>query len=346
METLTRLKAIELYEELVDALANLAGAIRQHCNGVVVYELPTVDAESVVPTHIPVTRTGSYDTVDTRALDLACDAITHLYRVAGQKSTTTYRLPGVLSLSIDMSDSVLAVNALKDRLQKHLMEAYPDTVNRSRACKRLFPGVHMNHLYRHLHLIPPNISRLNITWQCQTPADVWISTEEAVEMTEAALEEETRKTSSGTLDKERFTALQIALRYFSQLPASVELSEADLDGMRPDQIPFQLVRRNYVRPHPRAQLFDPAEKISAVHTHPANLPLIRIPSGTALSVRDLKDYKAGQSRKRADTKRGFEEISQILHIYGGYPTMDNYRRRLKLLESAQQRKNKHKQTAA
>ncbi len=340
MESLNRITALQLHEELTDALDTLVATIRRHCTGVVVYELPTVDAEGVVPTHIEVTKWGSPDTVDGQALDMACDALTRLSMSAGQKSTTTYRLPGVLCVSEDLSERVAALNALKDQLQQHLAKAYPDTVARSRACKRIFPGMHMNHVYRHLHVIPENISRLNLTWQCQTPADVWITPAEAIALCETAIEEETRRIHNGTPDKDRLQALEIALQYFRTLPKPVELTEKDLEGPEPCEIPYQLVRRNYVRPHPRAQLFDPLEKASALYTHAANLPLIRLPSSVSLSVRDLKDYEAGQSKKRSDTKRGFEEISFALHIYGGHPTADNYRRRLKLLESAKRRKEK------
>ncbi len=340
MESLDNLTALQLLEELTEALGNLVRTIRRHCTGVVVYELPTVDAEDIVPTHIDVQRWGNPETVDAHALDLACDAFTRLSMSAGQKSTTTYRLPGVICVSQDLSESVAALNTLKDQLHKHLVKAYPDTVARSRACKRLFPGIHMNHVYRHLHIVPENISRLNLTWQCQTPADVWITPAEAIALCETAIEEEKRRVKSGTPDKDRLQALEISLQYFSTLPVPVELTEEDLLGPEPCAIPYQLVRRNYVRPHPRAQLFDPLEKASALYTHAANLPLIRLPSPVSLSVRDLKDYEAGQSRKRSDTKRGFEEISYALHIYGGIPTVDNYLRRLKLLESARRRKVK------
>ncbi|MGQ7847225.1 DNA replication terminus site-binding protein [Granulosicoccus sp. 3-233] len=340
MESLERMTALQLHEELVEALQTLVGVIRDHCTGVVVFELPTVEVDGVVPTHIEVRKWGSPDSRQKPALDLACDALTRLSMTAGQKSTTTYRLPGVLSVATDLSEAISAINALKDKLQTHLAQAYPDTVARSRACKHIFPGVHMNHVYRHLHVIPENISRLNLTWQCQTPADVWITPAEAIELSEAAIEEETRKVQSGDPDRDRLQALEIALQYFRTLPTPVELTEKDLSGMKPAEMPYQLVRRNYVRPHPRAQLFDPQVKASALHTHAANLPLIRLPSSVSLSVRGLKDYEAGQSRKRSDTKRGFEEISQALHIYGGRPTVDNYRRRLKLQESARRRKNK------
>lgn len=344
METLNRTTALQLHEELVEALSALAENIRCNCTGVVVYELPTVEAESVVPTHIEVTKWGSLDTVDEQALALACDALTRLSMTADQKSTTSYRLPGVLSVSKDLGEQVAAINALKDRLQQHLAKAYPDTVARSRACKRIFPATHMNHVYRHLHLIPENITRLNLTWQCQTPADVWITPAEAIALTETAIEEESRKVLPTALDKDRLKALEIALQYFRKLPKPVELSEKDLDGVNPAEIPFQLVRRNYVRPHPRAQLFDPSEKASALYTHAANVPLIRLPSSVSLNVRDLKDYEAGQSKKRSDTKQGFEEICYALHIYGGYPSVDNYRRRLRLLESARRRKEQRSAT--
>jgi len=340
MESLNRMTALQLHEELIEALNALVTRIRRHCTGVVVYELPTVDPEGVVPTHIDVKKCGSSDTVDGEALDMACDALTRLSMSAEQKSTTTYRLPGVICLTEDMSERISAINALKDKLQQHLAKAYPDTVARSRACKRIFPGMHMNHVYRHLHVIPEGIARLNLTWQCQTPADVWITPAEAIALAETAIEEESRKALPSALDKDRLKALEIALQYFCTLPKPVELTEKDLSGDKPCDIPYQLVRRNYVRPHPRAQLFNPAEKASALYTHAANLPLIRLPSADSLSVRDLKDYDAGQSKKRSDTKQGFEEVCFALHIYGGYPTVDNYRRRLKLMESARRRKEK------
>ncbi len=69
----------------------------------------------------------------------------------------------------------------------------------------------------------------------------------------------------------------------------------------------------------------------------STVPMIRMPSSNPLSIRDLGDYSAGKSRKRSDTKSGFEELSHALHILGGYPTVDMYRRRLTLQEKAKNR---------
>lgn len=339
METQKRQAALDLFRELSEALDLLVQQIRSKANGVLIYELPTVDAEDKVSTFIPVTRHGDTGTVDSVALDMACRAFTHFHQSAGQKSTTTFRMPGIISVTADVGETILQVNLCKERLQSHLQKAYRDTVTRSRVCKLIFPGMHMNHLYRHVHSVPENIRRLNFTWQCQTPADVWITPAEAIELTTQAIEEESQRVNATAADRGRLQALKIALQHFRKLPEPRELGEQELENATPDQIPYQLVRRNHVRPHPRVQMFDPEMGRAAVFTHSANLPLIAL-SGSGRDspdVRHLKDYEAGRSRKRSDTKRGFTEISQALHILGGYPSVDHYRRRLALRQQAQQR---------
>ncbi|ASJ74046.1 DNA replication terminus site-binding protein [Granulosicoccus antarcticus] len=335
METLNRHPAIQLYQELLGQLACLVDEVRSHCDGVVVYQLPVVEAESVVPSHFPVEKSGVIDGVEPEALELACSALKRFSISAGQKRTTTYRLPGYISLSKDLSEQIAAVNELKDRLQAHVLKAYPDTVRRSRACTQIFPGVHMNQVYRHVFLIPEHITRVNFTWQCQTPADVWITPVQAVELAEIALEEESQKISK---DENKRLALQMSLEYFQGLPRHKEITREELVDIDPRKIPYQLLRRNYVRPHPRVQMFDSSVGAAALFTHAANLPLIRIPSSTSLKVRDLKDYAAGKSRKRSDTKSGFEELSSALHVLGGYPSVDMYRRRLILQEKSRKRR--------
>lgn len=334
METLNRHSAMQLYQELVEELTSLVVKVRTCCDGVVVYPLPVVDADSVVPAHFPVEKCGTADTVDPEALELACNALKRLSFSAGQKRTTTYRLPGFVSVTEDLSEQVLRINSLKDRLQTHLLETYPNTITRSRACKQIFPGVHMNQVYRHVFIIPDKIRRINFTWQCQSPADVWITPAEAIELAQSAQADESHKASR---DSNKLLALQMSLEYFQALPRYVELTEAELADIDPRKIPYQLLRRNYVRPHPRAQLFGLTVSAPALFTHAANLPLIRIPSSTALSIRDLEDYSAGKSRKRSDTKSGFEELSSALHILGGYPTVDMCRRRLALQAKAKNR---------
>ena len=44
-----------------------------------------------------------------------------------------------------------------------------------------------------------------------------------------------------------------------------------------------------------------------------------------------------KTKKRSDTKSGFEELSHALHILGGYPSVDMYRRRLLLQEKTKSR---------
>ncbi len=334
METLNRHSAIQLFEELVEALDLLVEEVRANCDGVVVYQLPVVEEGSLVPAHFPVEKSGTADTVDPEALELACDALKRLSISAGQKRTTTYRLPGFVSVTQDLSEQIIFINKLKDRLQTHVKQAYPNTISRSRACKQIFPGVQMNQVYRHIFVVVAEITRVNFTWQCQSPADVWITPADAIEMAQIALEEESHK---AVRDDAKLMALQMSLKYFQSLPRYVELTEAELDDIDPRKIPYQLLRRNYVRPHPRAQLFGQTRGSPALFTHAANLPLIRMPSPDPVSVRDLKDYSAMKSKKRSDTKSGFEELSHALHILGGYPTVDMYRRRLTLQEKAKNR---------
>lgn len=335
METLNRHPAISLYQELSEQLVILVEQIRVHCDGVVVYPLPVVEAESIVPSHFPVEKSGTVDQVEQEALDLACNALQRFSISAGQKRTTTYRLPGYISVNKDLSEQILIVNELKDRLQAHVLKSYPDTVKRSRVCAQIFPGVHMNQVYRHLFVVPEDIVRVNFTWQCQSPADVWITPLQAVEMAELAMEEEAQRL---VRDENKILALQLSLEYFQGLPHHEELTQDQLVDIDPRKIPYQLLRRNYVRPHPRVQMFGPIAGASALFTHAANLPLIRNPSSVSLSVRDLKDYAAGKSRKRSDTKQGFEELSSTLHILGGYPSVDMVRRRLILQEKSRQRR--------
>ena len=52
-----------------------------------------------------------------------------------------------------------------------------------------------------------------------------------------------------------------------------------------------------------------------------------------VTVPSMEDYY----KKRSDTKTGFEELSHALHILGGYPTVDMYRRRLSLQEKTKSR---------
>ena len=334
METLNRHSAIQLFEELVEALSTLVEEVRTNCDGVVVYQLPVVEEGSLVPAHFPVEKLGTFDTVDPEALERACAALKRLSISAGQKRTTTYRLPGFISVTQDLSEQITCINHLKDRLQTHVKEAYPNTISRSRACKQIFPGVQMNQVYRHIFVVADEITRVNFTWQCQSPADVWITPTEAVEMAQIALQEEMHK---AIRDDAKLMALQMSLEHFQSLPRYIELTEAELDDIDPRKIPYQLLRRNYVRPHPRAQMFGQTRGAPALFTHAANLPLIRMPSPESISIRDLKDYCAMKSKKRSDTKTGFEELSHALHILGGYPTVDMYRRRLSLQEKTKSR---------
>lgn len=334
METLDRHSAKQLFEELVDALDTLVEKVRAGCDGVVVYQLPVVDEGSRVPAHFPVEKLGTIDTVDSEALELACTALKRFSIRAGQKRTTTYRLPGFISIKQDLSEQITFVNNLKDRLQTHVRESYPDTISRSRACKQIFPGAQMNQVYRHIFIVGDEITRVNFTWQCQSPADVWITPTEAVDMALIALEEEKHK---ATRDDAKLMALQMSLEYFQSLPRYTELTEAELDDIEPHKIPYQLLHRNYVRPHPRVQLFGQTRGAPALLTHAANLPLIRMPSAVPITIRDLKDYSGMKTKKRSDTKSGFEELSHALHILGGYPSVDMYRRRLLLQEKTKSR---------
>ena len=336
METLKRQGLIAGFRELVAALESLVVRIRASCTGVVVYRLPMVDADGVVPTYVPVEKIGSVTSVDPRALDLACQAFTQLTRRPGQKNTTAYRLPGCLFLSADLTGQVATVNALKDALKVQIVVVYPDIIARSRACSQLFPGVHMNHVYRHLYLIPESTTRINLTWQCQSPADVWISPGEAVRMAETALEETQRTSGSRGSDRQR--ALRIALDHFRALPAPKELTAQDLKGTDPHAVPYQLLKRNYVRPHPRAQIFSDPPGSRAVLTHPANLPLLVSGGEPRPDLRDLGDYDASRSHRRSDIKNGFQEISSALHIFGGYPSTSMALRRMKLRGKALERR--------
>lgn len=341
MKSLDNLSALRQFDDLQQSLDELVSAIERHCCGVVVYQLPMVEEDSTVSTAIDVNRVGQADDVDPQALELACSAFRQLRMAPNQKHNTTYRLPGCVLVTVDLSEQIHRINTLKSELKSALMRAYPKIDDRSRACRQLFPRTHMNHVYRHVYTVPEHTSRVNYTWQCQTPADVWITPQTAIDMAETALQLGQQSGAS----TERLTALQLSLEFFHSLPAPVELSRKELSGKTPPDIPYQLLLRNYVRPHPRAQLFAPPKGSKAFATHPCNLPMIHTRQDTPVSLRHLKNYRANQSRRRSDVKSGFTEISSALHIWGGVPTIDMYLLKLHLNEKARQRQGKERQSA-
>ncbi|NND73084.1 MAG: hypothetical protein HKN43_16035 [Rhodothermales bacterium] len=223
METLRRQAVQALYQTLAREIDSLIETIRAPCTGVVVYRLPIIDADARVPTHIHVGTLGKLERVDTEALTLATEALRQFTRQPGQKPSTTYRLPGALVVDRDLSTQIRNINGLNDDLKQQLKAGYPNTIARSRECNQLLPGVHMNHVYRNLYTVPPDCTRVNLTWQCQSQADVWISPDEAIRMATAALEEEAQH-SAARQNSDRQTALRIALKQFQSLSTPAEFT--------------------------------------------------------------------------------------------------------------------------
>lgn len=337
VETLNRQPARALYEQLTGALETFIKQVHRTCTGVIVYPLPIVEDGAEVPEHIPVERLGHVDQVLPEALELATAAYAQFSRLDGQKHTTAFRLPGCVIVSEDLSESLRQVNALKDQLQSHLKLAYPDTVTRSRTCHQLFPGVHMNHVYRHLQSVPPDSSRLNFTWQCQTPADVWITREKAMELIVKPLEEQSQIADTDQLSA-RQMALRIAQQHIQSLPKAAPVTLASMSGNQVPHMPYQLLRRSIVRPHPRVQIFAPPAGSRAIATHAANLPLLVMGVEPLPRVRDLGDYQAKAGRRRTDSKTGFEKLCSAPHLYGGIPSPEQYLRRLRLQEQSNARR--------
>ena len=231
MNTVDRIELLEQVDQLRTLLSDLVMWLADQALTGAVYPLPVLTQAEVPPLIVPRLVEGA------EAVQLACTALTRLDRLSAQHPSTVMRLPGWLQLTTDPSPMLIEINALKGSIQTTLRSAFSTASTRSKACRELFPGVQMNQLYRHLHVIDPATSRMSFHWQPRSVASTHLSVQQAISLLHQAQDDPTLMTSEGAQQ-----AVTIALEHIASLSQGG---------------PFQLLCRTALDPHPRVALLPP-----------------------------------------------------------------------------------------
>jgi len=176
MNATGRLELCNRVEQLRSALEDLSDWLCDKATSGAVYALPVL-REAETPTFI------APDTIEgAQAVQATCEAITGIDRLQNQHPSTVIRTPGWLQLNVDPTRRINDINTLKSSIKHTIHASFNNKWARSKACQKLFPGVQMNQLYRHIHPVHPDTDRISFHWQPRSTASRHLDVQQATEV--------------------------------------------------------------------------------------------------------------------------------------------------------------------
>jgi hypothetical protein len=289
MKSTDRIELIHRVDRLRSDLEDFSDWLYDKAISGAVYALPVL-REAETPTFIaPDPIEGS------QAVQVACEALTCIDRLENQHPSTVMRTPGWLQLNVDPKPRIDDINNLKSSIKNTIHTSFKNKWARSKACQKLFPGVQMNQLYRHIHPVHPATDRISFHWQPRSTASRHLDVQQATELL-VKTQKELKIGSHGAANN----AIDIALERISSLA---------------DKGSVQLLCRTPIAPHPRAALFANGAG-QALVTHHANLPLLLPPKYPDIQVRALPVFDAAiRGKPRGRPQRKLIPVCEIASLY-------------------------------
>jgi len=179
----------------------------------VVFEVPLYDDGQVPDEIVPTTITGA------KAIELATYGFRNLSRPVDQHPGSVWRVPGVVCVDKDLSNTVKKINAVKTELQTFIQTKHPSARARNTFYRREFPGRVMLQVYRKIYVNQYPIEKIRFTWSPYTESNVNLTRHEALEML-------IKRQESGfdKANRNRSKALKMACEYVRENPHDTQYS--------------------------------------------------------------------------------------------------------------------------
>ena len=280
------------FDALVDAVESFNHWWTDHALDSEAYVLHTVSNEDQPD------RASSSASIDVerlqgrRAVEPIANMIKQFERVEGQVPGTVLRLPSLVVVDGLDRRRLHRLNVRKDALREAIAAAVPAGIQRDRFCRRLFPGVSMLQVYRHLPFSDEisHPQRVAFTW---SPVTVSTKVLDAGEV--LTLFDEREKVARMEQQEAVLDAIAIARRLVATLPKS-----------------HSIVRRKPVAPHPRVTVFGTSRVKHMLH---ANLPLFLPAACRDIPVTELTSFDPNCRRKIRSDRKKVWPILESLNLY-------------------------------
>lgn len=287
-----RIELYSIYQAILKMVYELNQTWSKHVIYAEVYPLPLLKKAQIPDQIFPALLSGD------EAIQATAQALGQFNWVAQQHAATVMRIPGVIVLDKTIQYRFAAINEAKSSLQT-LISTHYKPGSRARITQRLFKGISMLQLYRHIFAFDEPIKKIIFSWAGRTHSSKKLTEIQVVDL----------------LERSR---LSIPLTHsYDEWQKIIDMELSQL-AYSPSNSHYRLHRP--IAPHPRAMIYhqhdNPNYQKHDAMLH-ANLPIFTYlpPDGLKPDIKALKPWFKDQLTQIRKDKLNTEVVVQALHLY-------------------------------